>query len=278
MIFATLLLAAATATAVPSPPVPTTFVTDTQGVLSAQTVQTLDAELAQYERATGHQIIVYIGSSTNGEPFEQWTVDTAERWGIGRAHHDDGAVLFIMMKDHRLRIEVGYGLEPYLTDAQSFWILENDIEPQMRAGDVDAAVQSGVDHILTTITPSYASQIGHTVTGPQESAGGQGASGGLSGFWMPIIVFLCFFWIVIIFFFIAGVRYVTTLFTKGPTAAAKAWHNTWISSGTRHGSMLWAAPMFFGGFGGGGFGGGGFGGGFSAGGGGFGGGGASGGW
>jgi uncharacterized protein len=262
----------------PSPPVPSQYVTDTQGALSAQTRANVDAELRAYEKATGHQVIVYIGGTTGGEPFEEWTVDTAERWGIGRKHHDDGAVLFILMKDHRIRIEVGYGLEPYLTDAQSFWIIENTIEPKMRSGDVDGAVQEGVDSILTTITPSYASKIGHAVTSAPpsgeestSSSGGGGLGNGLLG----VVIFLCFFWVVLLMIFVAGIRYLTTLVTHGPSAAAKAWHDTWISSGSRHGSMWYGGGPFFGGFGG--FGGG-FGGGFSAGGGGFGGGGASGGW
>lgn len=260
---------------VPSPPVPTEYVTDTQGVLSSQTQDAVDAELRAYEKATGHQIVVYIGSTTGDEPLEEWTVDTAERWGIGRAHHDDGAVLFILMKDRKVRIEVGYGLEPSLTDAQSFWIIENTIEPEMRAGNVDAAVQDGVDRMLTTITPSFAGQIGHATPLPApsgEESGERGIGNGL----LAIIIFLCFFWAVLLMIFVAGIRYLATLVAHGPAAAAKAWHDTWISSGSRHGSMWYGGGPFFGGFGG--FGGGGFGGGFSAGGGGFGGGGASGGW
>lgn len=267
-----LLFAIAATTTVPSPSTPTQYVTDTQGVLSAQTVAQLDTELASYEHATGHQVVVYIGDTTGDEPLEQWTVDTAERWGIGRKNHDDGAVLFLLMKDHKVRIEVGYGLEPYLTDAQSFWIVENTILPKMRAGDVDAAVQDGVDRILATITPSFHNSTGQTAAPSTEETGG-----GLSNALLAVIIFLCFFWIIIIVVFVAGIRYLITLATQGPAAAAKAWHNTWISSGSRHSSMWYGGGPFFGGFGG--FGGGGFGGGgFSAGGGGFGGGGASGGW
>ena len=261
------------------PPTPTQFVTDTQGALSAQTRHSVDAELQAYERATGHQIIVYIGSTTGSTPFGQWTVDTAERWGIGRKGHGDGAVLFIMMKEHKIRIEVGYGLEPKLTDAQSFWIIENVITSQMRAGNTDAAVQDGVDHILTTITPSYAATIGHAISVPA-SSGRENRSGGLGGGILYLLVFFGFFIIVIVMLIVGSVRYLFTLLTKGPAAAAKAWHNTWVSSGTSHGSLFGAGMLMggLGGFGGGGFGGGGFGGGFSAGGGGFGGGGASGGW
>jgi uncharacterized protein len=269
---AAILLAVAATTAVPSPPVPTQYVTDTQNVLSQQTVEQLDTELHRYERATGHQVVVYIGDTTGDEPLEQWTVDTAERWGIGRKNHDDGAVLFLLMKDHKVRIEVGYGLEPYLTDAQSFWIVENTILPEMRAGDVDAAVQKGVDRMLATVTPSFHNTTGQTAV-PSNPQTGSGIGDGV----LAIIIFFCFFWIILVVIFIAGIRYLIALFTQGPAAAAKAWHNTWISSGSHHSSMWYGAGPFFGGFGGG-FGGGGFGGGFSAGGGGFGGGGASGGW
>jgi uncharacterized protein len=263
LLHAALVLALATA-----PPTPTTYVTDTQGVLSAPTHSQLEGELRAYERATGHQVIVWIGSTTGDEPLEQWTVDTAEHWGIGHKGHDDGAVLFVFMQDQTMRIEVGYGLEPELTDAQSYQIIENVMRPKMRAGDVDGAVRDGVDRILLTITPSFASQIGHTVAAaPDQTSASSGLGGGL----IVLIVFLCFSWVLLLMLFIGGVRYLAALFTKGPAAAATAWHNTWISSGTSHGSMFWG-----GGFGGGG--GGGFGGGFSAGGGGFGGGGASGGW
>lgn len=271
---AAVILAIAASTAVPSPPTPTRYVTDTQNVLDSQTQQVVESELRQYEHVTGHQIIVYIGDTTGDEPLEQYTVDTAERWGIGRKNHDDGAVLFLFMKDHKVRIEVGYGLEPYLTDAQSFWIVENTILPKMRAGDVNGAVQDGVDRMLATITPSFHNNTGQTAAPSSSEESGGGLSDGL----LAIVVFLCFFWIVLVVIFVAGVRYLTALVTQGPAAAAKAWHNTWISSGSRHSSMWYAGGPFFGGFGGGGFGGGGFGGGFSAGGGGFGGGGASGGW
>lgn len=256
------------------PPTPTQFVTDTQNVLSVQTVESLDAELQAYQRATGHQVIVYIGDTTGGTPLEQWTVDAAEQWGVGRKGHDDGAVLFAFMKDHKARIEVGYGLEPYLTDAQSFWIVENVIIPKMRAGDVDGAIQDAVDRMLVTITPSYASKIGHTIAALPSPSSGRGRYGWI----VPLLIFLGFFWIIFIMLIVGGVRYLAAFFTKGPAAAAKAWHDTWVSSGTSHGSMLWAAPFMMGGFGGGLGGGGGFGGGFSGGGGGFGGGGASGGW
>ena len=87
--------------------------------------------------------------------METWTGETADQWKIGRRGHDDGAVLFIFMQDRKVRIEVGYGLESTLTDADSYRIIQNEIRPRMRAGDVDAAVASGVAAMIVTITPSY---------------------------------------------------------------------------------------------------------------------------
>ena len=72
--------------------------------------------------------------------METWTGETADHWKIGRRGHDDGAVLFIFMQDHKVRIEVGYGLESSLTDADSHRIIQDVIVPRMKAGDVDDAV------------------------------------------------------------------------------------------------------------------------------------------
>ena len=253
-----------------TPPTPDHYVTDMQSVLSAQTQASLESELRDYESVTRHQVIVWIGATTGDEPLEEWTVDTAERWGIGRKGHDDGAVLFIFMQDHKARIEVGYGLEPYLTDAASSQIIRNVLIPKMRSGDVDGAVQDAVDRMLVTITPSFASRIGHAIATP---APGEEESGSNIGDLLAVVfIFVLVFGGLLLALFVKGIAYLVTLMTKGPTAAAKVWHNSWISSGTSHG--IWMGGWM----GGGGFSGGGFGGGFSAGGGGFGGGGASGGW
>jgi len=80
MILASLVLAAA----LTAPPRPTEYVTDNAGALSAGTVTSLDAELQRYEDATGQRIIVWIGETTGDVPLEDWTVNAAETWAIGR--------------------------------------------------------------------------------------------------------------------------------------------------------------------------------------------------
>ena len=222
------------------PPTPARYVTDNANALSESARASLENELHAYETATGHQIIVWIGETTGDVPLETWTGETADHWKIGRRGKDDGAVLFLFMRDHKARIEVGYGLEGALTDAGSFRIIDQVIRPRMRANDVDGAVSDGVAAMLKTITPSYSG-----VSAPVEEAQTSQPLTGKDAFVLVILGLIFLFAIVVIVRMVGRGGYLVT----------------------------------GGGFGGGGFGGGGFGGGgFSAGGGGFGGGGASGGW
>ncbi|HEY5094453.1 MAG TPA: TPM domain-containing protein [Candidatus Eremiobacteraceae bacterium] len=158
-----------------APPAPTRWVTDDAGFISSSMRATLDAELQAYEQRTGHQVIVYIGSTTGDVPLEDYTVNAFAAWKVGRKNLSDGLVLFIFAKDHAVRIEVGYGLEPVVTDAASAEIIRNVIIPSIRAGDNDAAVQNGVAKLLETIDGSPAPEAGGANAGnsggenPQEN-------------------------------------------------------------------------------------------------------------
>jgi uncharacterized protein len=167
------------------PPAPTHYVTDNAGALSSATQTSVDTELKAYEKATGHQVIVWIGDTTGGVPLETWTGETAHQWHVGRRGHDDGAILFLFTSDHKVRIEVGYGLEGSLTDADSSRIIRDDIVPRMKADDPNGAVSNGVAAMLTTITPSYAG----VTPPPQEN----GASSNASGFVPWLIGFFAIF-------------------------------------------------------------------------------------
>jgi len=126
-------------------------VTDDAGFLSASERETLDNQLRTYQTQTGHQVIVWIGQTTGDTPLEEFTINAFTKWKVGRKGLDDGAVLFVFAQDHKLRIEVGYGLEPVLTDARSSEIVRNVIVPKIRAGDNDSAIQSGVDAMVAAI-------------------------------------------------------------------------------------------------------------------------------
>jgi uncharacterized protein len=225
----------------PIPPSPTRWVTDTAGLLTPATRDSLDQRLEAYERDTGHQVIVWIGTTTGDAPLEDWTIRAFTAWHVGRKKLDDGLALFIFTQDRKARIEVGYGLEGVVTDAAASSIIRNQIAPRMKAGDPDGAVTAGVSALLATIGGEKGANAGQTPP-PVESS--------------PNTEFP--FWVLALFIIIFALAF---------------------SRARRHGGYYTiGSGGWFGGGGGGWGGGGGGGGGFSGGGGGGGGGGASGGW
>jgi uncharacterized protein len=104
--------------------------------------------LRAYDQKTGHQILVYIAPTTGGVPIEDWAVSAFQKWQVGRKGLDDGLVLFIFTQDRTLRIEVGYGLEPVVSDVLASRIIRETIAPALAAGQPDRAVTAGLDRIL----------------------------------------------------------------------------------------------------------------------------------
>lgn len=134
------------------PPVPGRWVTDQAGLLSPDTVASLDARLAAFERETGHQVLVYVGGTTGGVSIEEWAVKAFEAWKVGRKGLDDGLVLFIMASDRKMRIEVGYGLEDRVPDIRAYQIINEILVPGFRSGSQDAAVSQAVTSLLSLIS------------------------------------------------------------------------------------------------------------------------------
>jgi uncharacterized protein len=214
-------------------------VVDDAAILSADTRDTLTGLLAEHERQTGNQVVVVTLKSLQGTTIEQYGYQLGRAWGIGIKGKNNGALLIVSPSTHDVRIEVGYGLEGLLTDAQSKLIIQNVMLPKFRSGDYDGGVRDATITVLQALGGHPTAQV----SSPAASAEPSGDGG---GFHIPI------FLIVIILWFVFG-RFFWPLFFLGGLGG-------WGRGG--------------GGFGGGGFGGGGF----SGGGGSFGGGGASGHW
>jgi uncharacterized protein len=120
-------------------------VTDTVGFMSPAAADRLESRLRTYEQQTGHQLLVWIGDTTGDDPIEHWADLAFNKWKVGRTKLDDGLVLFIMAKDRRLRIQVGYGLEGDVPDAIASRIINEAMVPRIRAGDNDGAVEAGME-------------------------------------------------------------------------------------------------------------------------------------
>jgi uncharacterized protein len=135
------------------PPAPDRWVTDEAGFLSPQAAAGLDARLQNYERQTGHQVLVYIGRTLGeGAVLEEWAVKAFEAWKVGRRGLDDGLVLFIIAEDRRIRIEVGYGLEDRVPDARAYRVINDILVPGIQAGRRDEAVAAAVSALVGYIS------------------------------------------------------------------------------------------------------------------------------
>jgi uncharacterized protein len=145
-------LVAARAAEVAIPPPPARWATDAAGFMSPQALQAVDRTLENFERATGSQVLVWIGDTTGDAALEDWTVRAFARWKVGRKGLDDGLILFVFAGDRRARIEVGYGLEGKVPDAVASRILDEVILPRIGTGDRDGAIQAGVNALLAAIS------------------------------------------------------------------------------------------------------------------------------
>ena len=119
-------------------------VDDYAGVLSAPTKKQLEAVLADLEKTDATQSMVLTLSSVEGENLEQFSIRVAETWKIGQKGLDNGAILLVALKERKIRIEVGYGLEGRLTDLVTDRIIRNVIVPHFKTGNFDQGIADGV--------------------------------------------------------------------------------------------------------------------------------------
>lgn len=239
--FVFLLLLLARPVAALEPPELRRYVTDLAGVLSAGDVDRIEQLLRQYDESSSNQFVVLVVPSLEGESIEDFSIRVVEKNLIGQKDKDNGLLLLVSVEDRKLRFEVGYGLEPVLTDAVTSLIIGDVIAPQFRAGNYAQGIYEGMNTAIRISTGEF------TVTERTSRREKKDKGGNVVG----LIIFL-----VIMYAVMKGNR-----------------------RGGRGGGIWFIGPFGGGGgFGGGGFGGGGGFSGFSGGGGGFGGGGSSGSW
>jgi uncharacterized protein len=218
---------------------------DFTSTLSQSQLNTLNVGLKNFQDTTSNQVVFLMIGTLDNYPLEYYTMDVAEKNKIGTKEHDNGVLFLVVKNDHKMRIEVGYGLEGALPDALASSIIRNEVAPFFKSEQYYNGVAAGINAIISAIKGEYtAKKADHSEKNKSPIA---------------TIILIIFF---IIFFFIRGGRggLGRFIFYGGMGG---------FGSGMRGGRS--------GGFGGFGGGGGGFGG-FSGGGGSFGGGGASGGW
>lgn len=132
-------------------PVPTTYVNDFAHVLSPQGSQALeDLCLQVHQKANAEIVVITVKSLDDGQSVEEFTVQLEEKWKIGKKGEDRSALLLLVLNPHKLRIEIGYGLEGILNDARVGAILDAAV-PFARTGDYDAATLTAVQGLAKVI-------------------------------------------------------------------------------------------------------------------------------
>lgn len=128
---------------------------DDAHVLKQETVDGLESKLKLYEDSTSNQIAVLLVSSLDGDVIEDYSMRVVEKWKLGKKDKDNGVLLLVAVEDHKMRIEVGQGLEGVLTDAHSSRIIRNELAPNFRRNDYDAGINAGVEAIIKAIGGEY---------------------------------------------------------------------------------------------------------------------------
>ncbi|HXR95932.1 MAG TPA: TPM domain-containing protein, partial [Rhizomicrobium sp.] len=229
------LVLAPPAIAAPKFPTLTGRVVDDAHVLSAQTKGDLDQKLAALEAKTSRQLVVVTLPSLQGYDIADYGYQLGRAWGIGQAKLNNGVLFIVAPNEHRVRIEVGYGLEPILTDALSEVIIQQAVLPKFRANDFNGGVEGGVDALVRQLSLDPSQAEAKAAAAAQQSQN-QDTGGGVN----PLSILVIILFIAIAFGRVfRGFGFLPFLFMGG-------------FGGRGYGG---------GGFGGGGFGGGGFGGG-----------------
>jgi uncharacterized protein len=225
-------------------------VVDAANLISPATEASLTGKLRQLEAETTRQLVVATIPDLQGYEIEEYGYRLGRHWGIGQQDADSGALLIVAPNERKVRIEVGYGLEAYLTDAWSSITIQRAILPRFRAGDIEGGIVAGTDAIIGQLAlPPDAARANLAAAREQASE----AAGGWPLGFVPTL-FLIWFVIWMLRGVVGGRRY-----------RRRGWGAPVIIWGPESGG--WGGGRSSGGFGG-----------FSGGGGSFGGGGASGSW
>jgi uncharacterized protein len=179
LLFITTILSAQEVLPKPNPP---RLVVDKANLLSSDQQNILEQKLDAFNDTTSNQIAVVIIPTLNDVPVEDYAVKLFRDWGIGGSKHNNGVLLLIAAQDHKIRIEVGYGLEGAITDVQSNDIIQNDLSPNFR----NEEYYRGIDAAINSLEKAAAGE--YKERGKRKDDNGRG--GNILGFIIILIVVL----------------------------------------------------------------------------------------
>ena len=138
------------------PEKPDSWVNDYANVLSAAEKQSLDNMLSGLERRSSNQIFIAIFESMPENYYlDDFAVKLYDKWKPGLAEQDNGLIMVIFIADRKIRIEVGYGLEDVITDAQAGAVIRDQIGPHFRSGDYFVGLKAALDVLIPAAEGKY---------------------------------------------------------------------------------------------------------------------------
>src|SRR5690348_14324780 len=164
------------------PPKPDRYFNDYANIVSRAVGKRFNEQLAQFERETSDQVMVAVWQTMPSQSsIGDVTQRTVQAWTVRQKGRNNGVVLFVFVKDRRMRIPPGYGLEGALPDITCDQVIRNGIAPHFRNGDYEGGLATGIDLIFKAIRGEYKGS-GETVTEQHRGTGGLGL--------LPFIIFV----------------------------------------------------------------------------------------
>ena len=150
-----ILFAVSSYAAFKTPERPQNYLNDYAGILRPPQKETLNSFLRSYDIKTTNQVFIGIFDSLQGESLEDISIGIAEKWKPGVKGKDNGLLLLVFLRDRKIRIEVGYGLEPLLTDALAKAVIINEVSPSFRKDDYYAGISNAVFKIVKILSKDF---------------------------------------------------------------------------------------------------------------------------
>ncbi|QIG81747.1 TPM domain-containing protein [Stakelama tenebrarum] len=169
-------------------------VVDAANLLSPEQEAQLSQMSAQVEAASSRQFVVATIPDLQDYPIEDYGYRLGREWGIGQEGANNGILLIVAPNERKVRIEVGYGLEPIMTDALSNRIIRNEILPRFRDGDMAGGIMAGAGAIAEQmqLPLEAAEQRALEAQEAEQSDGGNPVAALFIAFWILVILFILF--------------------------------------------------------------------------------------
>ena len=130
----------------------TGLVTDAANIIPADQKAALEQKLQALQQQTGRQLVVATIPDLQGDDIADYGYQLGRSWGVGLKGNNNGAILIVAPNERKVRVEVGYGLEPVLTDAFSSVVIQQAIIPRFKQGDMVGGISAGVDALAQQLS------------------------------------------------------------------------------------------------------------------------------